>query len=97
MGLPPVLFIGVGLLVSGISLYMGEKLIVFAYVGLAFIVWGAFKLVARYLLKKPTKKEEKQTERRINQTPVIACPYCATSCYSTARFCHMCGATLVKS
>ena len=75
MGLHPIVFLGIGFLVSGVSMYVGEGLVVFFYVGLLFILWGVFKLAAGYVMKKPTAVEEKKTERRLNQTPVIACPF----------------------
>ena len=92
MALPAWSFLIVGLLVTVVSLYVGKKLQFFFYVGLIFIAWALFKLTVNYLLRPPKKVEERRIERKINT--VIACPYCATAVYTTARFCHICGGRL---
>ncbi|MFQ5621448.1 MAG: hypothetical protein ACE5FT_06415 [Candidatus Nanoarchaeia archaeon] len=93
MALPSWAFIGVGVVVTYVSYVLGDKYDLFFYVGLLFLVWGLFKLVLNYVMKSPSKVEEKAVERRMEPN-VIACPYCASSCYSSARFCHMCGGKL---
>lgn len=91
MALPAWSFILVGLVVTFVSAYVGDKLTLFFYTGLLFLAWGVFKFGVSYLTKQASVTEEKKTERRLQTTPVIGCPHCATSVYATARYCHMCG------
>jgi hypothetical protein len=93
MALPAWTFLLVGLIVTSVSAYVGQKLVLFFYIGLLFVVWGMFKYAVAYLTKQPTTTEERKVEKTL-RTPVIACPYCATSVYATARYCHLCGGRL---
>lgn len=92
MALPAWSFVLVGAFVVFMS-YNNAKLILFFYLGLAFLVWGIFKLSVGYLLKQPTPVEERVIERKI-QPEIVACPYCGAAVYTTARFCHECGGQL---
>ena len=97
MALPAWSFILVGLIVTSISSYVGSKLQIFFYVGLAFLTWGIFRSLTHYMLKSAKPVEEKKIERKLEQTSIMACPYCATAVYTTAKFCHNCGGRLLRA
>jgi len=90
MALPAWSFILVGLLVTILS-YSNETLILFFYLGLAFLVWGMFKLGVGYLLREP--KPEEEIEKKI-EPQIVGCNHCGAAVYTTAKYCHECGGQL---
>jgi len=94
MALPAWVFLVVGVLVAFVSNRLGDRFVLFFWVGLLMLIYGLFRVILGYVLKNPSKVEDRATERRLNLQQIMACPNCATSCYSSARFCHNCGGRL---
>ena len=91
MALPAWSYVVVGLIVVVMS-YDNAKLLLFFYLGLAFLAWGMFRLGISYLLRAPKPKEEPVGRILPN---IVACRHCGAAVYSTARFCHECGGRLI--
>lgn len=92
MALPAWSFLFVGLFVTVVSA-QSDRLAFFYYVGILFLVWGAFKLAVGYLSRQPAKKEERFIERKM-APEIAACHHCGAAVYVTANYCHACGTRL---
>jgi len=74
------------------SSYIGPRLKFFFWVGLVLVAWGVFKLIVRYVTGEQPKTEIKPFT---GSAHVTRCHACRATVYTTAKFCHMCGAKLV--
>ena len=90
--IPAWLWILAGLAVTITSAYIGD-LQLFLYAGLAFFAFGVFKLLTAWVTAKPITKEEKK-EFASRQHKMVYCRHCRTTNWSTANYCHNCGARL---
>lgn len=88
-------FLLIGLVVTIIS-YFNEDLSLFLYVGMAFIVYGAFKLALKYMTsqKEPAQpKRNPQQPIQPQQTPPqhYYCRNCGRKLFMQDNFCTNCG------
>lgn len=85
------LAIGAVVTVSASVLDKSGSMTVFFWAGILMVLYGVFKLIARYATGRPARIRDAV----IPSDPEISrCRNCGEPVYSTARFCHMCGAKL---
>ena len=80
MALHPVVFVVVGVLVAVVSFFVGERFVLFLYLGVVLCAWGLFRLVVAFLLREPQKG--------------YACYKCKGAVSRGAAQCSHCGAPL---
>lgn len=90
--IPSWLWLIAGIIVIAGSLYVGEQISLFFYVGLLFIAIGIAKIVLNYILrKKETKTEKTQMPRTHPQYNICRCGQYVRK---TDNFCWSCGTRL---
>ncbi|HLC84201.1 MAG TPA: hypothetical protein VJH22_00225 [Candidatus Nanoarchaeia archaeon] len=87
-----LVWLAIGAVVMAASSYIGPRLKFFFWVGLVLVAWGVFKLIVRYVTGEQPKTEIKPFT---GSAHVTRCHACRATVYTTAKFCHMCGAKLV--
>lgn len=98
------IFVIIGILMGGISLYK-EELLIFRYASLVFIAYGVFKLLIKQLTTKSTSqplkteqfKQESQysrEQRLFNEQQTGFCKRCKSQISSFDNFCSYCGSKL---
>ena len=55
MALHPVVFVVVGVLVAVVSFFVGERFVLFFYLGVLLFAWGLARRVIAFLLREPQK------------------------------------------
>ena len=91
MSIHPAVWVVIGAIVSIASTLIGDKLIVFFYVGLVFLAIGIFKFVV--LLTGKDEKVPRHLHGHSNQTKSI-CYFCKNHVGDTDTFCRVCGSRL---
>ena len=94
LNLPAVVWIIIGLFVTIVSMRLGEKFTLFMWVGLLFLAFGVFKLLAYFITKKEVSNPEQNTMQQAMGGQVIKCNSCRKSVYMNQYFCHHCGGRL---
>ncbi len=109
MEIPSFIFVVVGIVMTMISFFVGERIsgmYVFIIPGIGFIVWGLYKMLKKGVSKKfgsskisninPIKspKELNDTQDNVSSQDIISCPSCGLKHYSHANFCQRCGTKL---
>ncbi len=106
--IPGWLWLAVGLVMFFVATGVGESLRFFVYVGLGFIIIGAFKMIVPVILGGKDKKEKPAANLNQFQQPKMhqanqqmaaaqhypKCPRCLGPLYSSFRFCPYCGMQL---
>jgi Flp pilus assembly protein protease CpaA len=97
-GISPWAWLGIGGLLTVVSLWLGGKLTVFLYIGLFFLAVGAAKAVIWYVTRpKETPAEQAAVRQQVAQpaqrvaAQYVNCPRCGLLTYSQANYCHNCG------
>lgn len=86
-----LVWLAIGAVMTAMSAYLGDRLRFFFYVGLVFVAIGVFKLIARYVTQEDPSTDPKPLP---NHPMISRCANCRESVYTTAKFCHMCGAKI---
>lgn len=93
----------IGIAVAVTSFIVGEKLIVFFYIGLLFIILGIGKLIYNYITNNDVKEtktiardiyyrpESQQLHKQQLSTGSIFCRNCGSKLRTTDNFCYKCG------
>ena len=85
-----LIWLAIGAIVTAASAFLGDRLRFFFWVGLVMVTVGVFKLITQYVLANPDPK----TNPLPTGQDITLCSNCRESVYTTARFCHMCGARI---
>lgn len=81
-------WIGLGLFVAILSLFLGGHMQAFGWVGLAFIVWGIGKLTFVFVFKQRDPTVNVQPKQPVH---TFVCPRCRFSVHAYDVFCRRCG------
>lgn len=95
--IPAWLWLGAGITVVAGSIYVGEQVELFFYIGLLFVLLGTAKIVFRFVMRKSeTKTEKKQMQRVLPRAthPHYATCSCGQYIRRTDNFCWCCGRRL---
>ncbi|MBD3318975.1 hypothetical protein GF342_03630 [Candidatus Woesearchaeota archaeon] len=87
MSIHPLVWILVGTLVTGISWFVGDSLIIFFYVGVAFFAWGLFWILIRRITA-PEKAPREGVQRRAKR---FVCYRCKQEVGPVTQYCPHCG------
>ena len=89
--IPWWLWLGVGAVMFAMS-YSVEKLQVFMYIGMLFIILGVFKLLVAFIIGGRAKRAVKESMEL--RTQEFSCPRCKAVVASSYEFCPHCGTRL---
>ena len=84
MSLHPLLWIIVGALVTFVSWFVGDKMVIFMYLGIIFFAFGVFRAVIRFTKPSPTPRKR------------YVCFSCKNPVDATQKFCTGCGTRIRK-
>ncbi len=90
--IPWWLWLGVGAVIFIVSSRTGEKMQVFLYIGMFFIIVGVFKMIVAFILG--AQKQRARVEAKEIRTHQFTCPRCNSSIASDFGFCPHCGTRL---
>ncbi|MBW3021678.1 zinc ribbon domain-containing protein [Candidatus Woesearchaeota archaeon] len=94
MTIPSWFMIVSGIVIAGVSFYIGEKFQLFFYIGLIFLAYGLVKLfVLRGKLHSVATEARKQTyqEPQVAKSKYLYCMHCGSIVHATDTFCYKCG------
>ncbi|RMD58299.1 hypothetical protein D6825_01310 [Candidatus Woesearchaeota archaeon] len=91
-GLSPWTWIATGLLVSLTSIAIGDRMILFAWIGLAFLAIGVAKLV--FVTITTAQKSPLDIPK---EKGTVLCTRCYRQTRADYNFCGICGAQLRKT
>ncbi len=110
MEIPSFMFIVIGIVMTMISFFVGERIsgmYVFIIPGIGFIVWGLFKMLKKGVSKKfgssnikeinkinSSDKNPFNAQDNTSSQEIASCPSCGLKHYSHANFCQRCGTKL---
>ncbi|MEA3429738.1 MAG: hypothetical protein U9R08_00535 [Nanoarchaeota archaeon] len=100
--IPSLLLIIIGILVAGVSYYVGDNFKLFFYIGIIFFVYGLVKWLIVRGRQRPEKVEVKkryyQNPQKYAQQPQTKkydyCKSCGCVVHSGDNFCYKCGGKL---
>mgnify|MGYP001075016761 CR=1 FL=1 len=92
MKIPAIIWLMLGVLLSGASWYLGEEFILFFYAGMIITALGIFKLILQYIFSEKTSTKEKQMIKK--QENYERCRYCNNLTRKIDYYCSMCGRRL---
>ena len=84
-------YIAIGAFVAIVSLLKSDKLFIFLYAGIAFIVIGVSKLILNFL-KKGGKTTKVHQSHPTQVHHARYCSQCGNTLKPNDRFCSICGA-----
>ena len=76
-----ILWLILGLLVTGVSWYLGDKFVLFFYVGVVFLAIALFKTILYFIMRE--SPEDKQYR--------YVCKRCKKTVSKNDKFCGSCG------
>lgn len=92
MKVPAVIWLMLGILLSGASYYLGEDFVLFFYAGLIIIALGVFKAILQYVFSERETKLEKKITKETTQ--YSKCRFCSNTVRKIDYYCSMCGRQL---
>ncbi len=89
MKIHALVWLMLGILLSGASWYLGEDFVLFFYAGLVIIALGVFKIILSYVFsEKETIIEKKKAGQEEHYSK---CRHCKTMVRKIDYYCSMCG------
>lgn len=99
--IPSWFMVVTGLVVAGVSYYVGDKFRLFFYIGLFFFVFGVVKTFIlrnkyrpEYISRQAEIKKNTFQAQQDQYKKYVYCSHCGSVLHSTDNFCYKCGARL---
>lgn len=88
MRISPWAYLIIGFLILVVSYALGEKMILFIYLGIAMAVFGGVSL---FILRAAGARRKKVQEKHYKKNPYSVCPHCGSTVIRSSVYCPSCG------